>query len=59
MLINKINNPIHLLGMIQESWKIGLKKVKHNPVRGAANAHNSLMMMGGETGHAKFLENSS
>lgn len=51
-VINKINNSSSSW-YDPRSWK-WLKKVKHNPVRGAANVYNSLMMMGGETGMQNF-----
>ena len=35
------------------TWK-WLKKVRHNPLRGAANVYNSFNMMGGETGMKSF-----
>ena len=35
------------------TWK-WLKKVRHNPLRGAANIYNSFNMMGGETGMKSF-----
>lgn len=51
-VINNINNSKSKV-YDPRTWK-WLKKVRHNPLRGAANVYNSFNMMGGETGMKSF-----
>lgn len=51
--INSINKPNKDRWWSPKDW-VWLKKVKHNPLRGAANVYNSFNMMGGETGMQSF-----
>ena len=53
-VINKINDSKSRV-YDPRTWK-WLKKVKHNPLRGAANVYNSFNMMGGETGMKSFQD---